>query len=82
MVEVLVLGFQKYWRQKLALLKSQCHAITNKYPEAVVQQLYKVLNDIEILAGCILAKVGESSKWTSTVNSTEEKRAIFLRRSM
>jgi hypothetical protein len=34
----------------------------DKYPEAasVVQQLYKMLNDIEILAGCTPAKVGEA----------------------
>jgi cation transporter-like permease len=43
----------------------------NKYTEAgsVVQQVHKVLNDIEILAGCTPAKVGESSEWTSIVNS-------------
>jgi hypothetical protein len=27
-------GFRKYWRQKLASLKSECRAITNKYSEA------------------------------------------------
>jgi hypothetical protein len=27
-------GFRKYWRQELSLLKSECHAITNKYLEA------------------------------------------------
>jgi hypothetical protein len=32
-------------------LNSQCHAITNKYPEAgTVVQVHKVLNEIEILA--------------------------------
>jgi hypothetical protein len=38
----------------------------NKYPEAasVVLQAYKVLSDIENLAGCTPAKVGESSEWT------------------
>jgi hypothetical protein len=45
-------GFRKYWRQELSSLKSECHAITNKYPEAasVVQEVHKVLSDIEILA--------------------------------
>jgi hypothetical protein len=58
MADVPVPGFQKYWAQKLALLKSECHAILNKYLEeaAVLQQLYKVLNDIEFLARCTLAK--------------------------
>jgi hypothetical protein len=61
----------------LASLNSQCRAITNKYPEAstVVQQVHKVLNDIESLAGCTPAKVGESSEWTSIVNSEEQNRA-------
>jgi hypothetical protein len=73
MADVLVLGFRKYWRQKLALLKSECHAITKKYPEAasVVQQVYKAISDTEILAGCTGAKVGESSKCTSIVSSAE-----------
>jgi hypothetical protein len=53
----------------------------NKYPEAasVVQQVDKVLNDIEILARCTPAKVGESSQWTSIVNSVEENRANFCK---
>jgi hypothetical protein len=66
--------------RSLASLNSQCHVITNKYPEAgtVVQQVHKVLNDIEILAGCTPAKVGESSQWTSLVNS-EDNRANFCK---
>jgi hypothetical protein len=49
----------------------------SKYPEAayIVQQVYKVLGDIEFLAGCTPAKVGESYEWTSIVNSAEENRA-------
>jgi hypothetical protein len=48
----------------------------DKYPEAtsVVQQVYEVLSDMENLIGCILAKVEESSEWTSLVNSTEDNR--------
>jgi hypothetical protein len=74
-----VVGFWKYWTQKLASLKSECHAIMGKYPKAasVVQQVYEVLSDIENLARCTLAKVGESSEWTSIVNSTEENRLNF-----
>jgi hypothetical protein len=66
-------GFRKYWPQE-ALLKSEYHAITNTYSEAapVVQRERKVCSDIENLAGCIPAKVGESSEWTSILNSMEE----------
>jgi hypothetical protein len=69
-------GFRKYWRQKLSSLKSQYH-----YPEAasVVPQAYKVLSDIEILARYTPAKVGESSEWTTVVNSAEENIANFAK---
>jgi hypothetical protein len=53
----------------------------SKYPEAasVLQQLYKVLSDIENLAGCTLAKVGGSYDCTSAVNSTQENRENFCK---
>jgi hypothetical protein len=81
MADVTEPGFRKYWRQKLSLLKSQCHDITNKSPEAasVVKQVYKVFSDIEILAKCTPAKVGQSSKWTSIVSSAEENRGNFCK---
>jgi hypothetical protein len=64
MADIPVLGFWKYWTPKLASLKFQCHAITNKYTQAasVVQKVYRVLSDIENLAGCTPAKAGESSE--------------------
>jgi hypothetical protein len=77
MADVPVPGFRKYWTQKLASLKSECHAITSKYPEAtsVVQQVCRVLSDVETLAGCTPAKVGDGSECTSIVKSAEENRA-------
>jgi hypothetical protein len=74
-------GFRKYWRQKLSSLKSQCHAITNKYPEAVsvVQQVCKLLSDIETLAKYTPAKVVKSSQWITIVNSAEENRGNFCK---
>jgi hypothetical protein len=57
--KVPVPGFRKYWRQKPATLKSECHTITNKCPEvaSIVQQVYKVLSDTENLARCTRAEV-------------------------
>jgi hypothetical protein len=80
MLDVPVLVFWKYWTQKLALLKSKCYAFSLQ-PEAasVVQQVYEVLIDIENLAGCTPTKVGESSEWTSIVNSMEDNRANFCK---
>jgi hypothetical protein len=81
MSDVPVPGSRKYETQKLASLTFQCHAITNKYPEpgSVAQQVHKVLSDIEILAGCTLLKLGESSEWTTIVNGVEENRTNFCK---
>jgi hypothetical protein len=81
MADIPELGFWKYWRRMLSSLKSQRHAITNKYPEAasVVQEVHKVLSYIEILAECTPAKMGESSQWTSIVNSAKENRVNFCK---
>jgi hypothetical protein len=51
----------------------------NKYPDgaSIVRQIYKILSDIENLAGCMLAKVWESSEWASIVNIAEEKTVNF-----
>jgi hypothetical protein len=82
MADVPVPGFRKYWTQKLALLKSERLAITNKCPEAaaVMQQVHKVLKDIVNLAGCTPAKVGESSEWIPIVSSSEGNRANSYKR--
>jgi hypothetical protein len=55
--DVPVPGLRKYWTQKLSSLKSESDSTTNKYPEAaaVVQPVYKILDGIEILAGCFSA---------------------------
>jgi hypothetical protein len=76
MADIQVPGLRKYWTQTLTWLNSQSRAITNKFPEvgSVVQQVYKVPSDIEILAGCIPAKVWERVEYTSIVNSVEENR--------
>jgi hypothetical protein len=71
-------GFRKYWRQVLSSLKSESHAITIKYPEAasVVQQVYKVISDTEILAKCPPVRVEESSQWTTIVNSAKDSNIL------
>jgi hypothetical protein len=81
MADVPVPGFWKFWTQTLTSLNSQSHAITNKYTEAgsVIQEVHKVLNDIESLAGYTPAKVEEGSEWSTIVNSAEEQRANFCK---
>jgi hypothetical protein len=52
MADVPLPGFRKYWTHELVSLKSECHTITNKYPEgASVAQL----SDIEYLVGNLLS---------------------------
>jgi hypothetical protein len=62
MAGVPVPGFRKYWTQKVASLKSQCHAITKKYPAAasVVQQVHEALSDIENLPSVRRLKWGKA----------------------
>jgi hypothetical protein len=71
MAKVPVLEFQRCWTQKLASLKSECHAIMNKYPKAdpVVQQVYKVLSDIENLARCTPLKLGKALRSSHNRNT-------------
>jgi hypothetical protein len=68
--DVSVQGLRKYWTQKLVSLKSECHAIMNKYIEAasVLKQAYKVLSDIDTFARCTPAKEGEALTGTSAEN--------------
>jgi hypothetical protein len=80
MADVPVPGLRQYWTQNLASLKSECHAMTNKYPEAasVVQQVCKVLSDIENLSGCTPTKVGESSSKMSVLKLRCNKRSAYM----
>jgi hypothetical protein len=80
-VDVPITEFRLCWIQKLASLKSDCYAIRSKYPEAatVVQQVYKILSDIEILSGCTRSKLRESSECASIVKSAEENRKTFVK---
>jgi hypothetical protein len=42
-----------------------------------MQHLHKVLCDIETLAGCTPAAVGESEEWAAVVRTAEENRESF-----
>jgi hypothetical protein len=72
-------GFRKYWRQEISWLKSECHATTNRYPEAasVVQQVHKMISDIENLGKCTPARVGEHSQWKTILKSAEQNRKVL-----
>jgi hypothetical protein len=44
-----------------------------------MRQLYKILCDIEDVAGYTPASVGESEQWASIVSRVEENRANFCK---
>jgi hypothetical protein len=75
MADVSVPGFRKYWTRMLVSLKSQCHAITNKYPEAasVIQQVHKYSVTLRFLPDAHRIKWGGNSEWSSIVNSVENR---------
>jgi hypothetical protein len=81
MEDVPVPGFKKFWADKLSTLKSEYPALVNKYPDsdALIKQVYKVLCDIEDFAVYTPPLVGESSDWTSVVDSAEENRANYCK---
>jgi hypothetical protein len=71
----------RYWDSRNTGQKSQYHAITDKYTEAagVVQQVHKVLREIQNLAGYTPDNVGESSEWASLLNSAEKNRTNYCK---
>jgi hypothetical protein len=55
--------------------------LIKQYPDADVQyrQLFKILRDIEDVAGYTPAAVGESAEWTARVSASEENRTNYCR---
>jgi hypothetical protein len=74
-------GYQAFWAHKQKTLKSEFQQLTGKYPDAETQlrQLFKVLRDIEDVAGLAPAKVGQREQWEVILNSAEENRVSYCR---
>jgi hypothetical protein len=72
MADVPVPGFKKFWSGDQSTSKSEYPGLVNKYPDSdgLIKQVYKVLCDIEDLAGYTPPSVGESNEWTSVVITT------------
>jgi hypothetical protein len=81
MADVPVPGYQSFWTNKRSILKSEYHRLTGQFLDAVAQlkELFKVLGDIEDVAGYTPASVGDSEQWSAIVNSSEEKRQYFCK---
>jgi hypothetical protein len=76
MAGVPVPAYKQFWTDKRLLLNTQFKDIANKYPDATpsVQQLVKVLRDIENLANSTPISVGESKEWAAIISSAEDNR--------
>jgi hypothetical protein len=71
MAAVPVPGYQAYWTDKRQTLKSEYQQLVAQFPDADAQlkQLFKLLCDIEDVAGYTSASVGDSKEWSSIVNA-------------
>jgi hypothetical protein len=66
---------------KRKALKSEHKRLLSQSPDAKAQfkQLFRVLCDIEDVAGYTPASVGDSVQWSSIVKATEENRRNFCK---
>jgi hypothetical protein len=62
MADIPVTGYQAFWTNKRKSFKAESGKLVDQHPEAEPQlrQLFKVLCDIEYVAGFTPASVGES----------------------
>jgi hypothetical protein len=72
-------GYQTFWTNKCSTLKSELQTLLQQYPDADAQlkQLFKVLDDMEDVAGHTSASVEESEERTVTVNAAKENVASY-----
>jgi hypothetical protein len=71
----------QFWTNKLSSLNTGYKKLITKYAEAApsLQQLYKVLCDVEEVAKSTSPLLGESEEWAAIVSSAEDCREIFSR---
>jgi hypothetical protein len=81
MADVPVPGYQAFWTEKRKTLKAESKRLLSQSPDADIQlkQLFKVLCDIEDVAGYTPTSVGDSAQWSSIVNTAEENRLNFCK---
>jgi hypothetical protein len=74
-------GYQAFWAGKRSSLPAEYQTLMVKHPDADAQyrQLFKVLCDIEDVAGYTPAEVGESAEWTVIVSAAEDNRANYCK---
>jgi hypothetical protein len=81
MADIPVAGYQAFWIDKRKALKSEYQRLLRQSPDAdaQLQQLFKVLCDIEDVARYTPALVGDSEQWSFIVSTAEENRQNFCK---
>jgi hypothetical protein len=81
MADIPVPGYQAFWTNKRKTFKAEFGKLVEQYPgaEPQLRQLFKVLCDIEDVAGYTPASVGESQDWSFIVSTVEENRANYCK---
>jgi hypothetical protein len=71
-------GYQAFWTNARKTINSELMNLIDQHPDAEEQlrQLYKVLCDIEDVAG-YTPSVGKSQEWASIVSMVEKNRASY-----
>jgi hypothetical protein len=79
MAGVPVPAYQEFWSEKRSELQAEYKSLVKSHPDAAqcLQQLYKVLSDIDALAGCTPATVGSTEEWEAIVMAAEDNREAF-----
>jgi hypothetical protein len=74
-------GYQAHWADKRQTLKLEYQQLVAQFPDADSQlkQVFKLLCNIEDVAGCTPASVGDSEEWSSIVNAAEENQMNFCK---
>jgi hypothetical protein len=70
---------QQFCAYKRSSLQDEHQNLVKMYPDAAspLKLIFKVTCDIEDLAGCTPASVGESVEWATIVSQAEENRANY-----
>jgi hypothetical protein len=81
MTNIPVPGYQAFWTNARKTFKSEFQRLTEQHPDAEEQlrQLFKILYDIEDVAGHTQKSVSESQEWTDIVSAVEENRASYCK---
>jgi hypothetical protein len=81
MAAVPVPRYQAYWAYKRRTLKSEYQQLVAQFSDADVQlkQLFKLLCDIQDVAGYTPASVDDSKGWSSYVTAAEEDQVNFCK---